>query len=148
MAVDLGLRLPPDWAGRPPHMAPADADLWFRWKPGRLAGASALYFDVALGTGAPSPEGTAPEMARAWSRLTALRADVVVEFPDRWSIVELRAHAGASALGALLSYLALWRESPPDQRPASGSIVTDFLNDDVVRSARGFQIPVVGLGPS
>lgn len=112
-----------------------------------MDGAIALYFDVALGTGAPVPEGTAPDVARAWTRMTALRADVVVEFADRWLIAELRGHAGVSALGAVLSYIQLWRQDPPDPRPVDGVIVTDFLNGDVVFAAEAAGVPTVGLGP-
>jgi hypothetical protein len=79
--------------------------------------------------------------------MTALRADVVLEFPTHWLIVELRGHAGASALGAVLTYVGLWKKEPPDARPVSGLIVTDFVNGDAVAAADAAGVPTVGLGP-
>lgn len=127
----LGRWFPAAWSGAVPHLSKGDQLLWTKVRGQLVQDAVALYFDVGLGKGAPVPPGTDPALAAMWLKNTQKRADVVIERPHGWEIVELRESAKSSAVGRLLMYLKLWAEDPPDARPVSATLVTNVADDDV-----------------
>ncbi len=131
MPVDLGPRFSPDFAGIPPHMSQNDLVLWEQFRrtiPDTYRG---LFFDVALGTGQTPIPGTPLAIANAWRRLSRFRADLVVDTPGGWIIVEVRPNAGPGAIGALQVYTTLWRQDPPDARVVKPLLITDDCSDDI-----------------
>lgn len=109
-------------------MSCEDLSIWHRWAPTQRRRWHALYFDVGLGPGLPPPDHQGVDLHAMWTRLTQKRADVVADAGDHWELIELRHSAQANALGRLLQYAALWRADPPDQRPLTLTLVTDFLD--------------------
>jgi hypothetical protein len=145
MKPDLGFRYAPGWKGVPPHISSEDFEIWKRWRDTDLpANALSWYFDVGLG-GQVVEHETDEALTRMWRRVTSKRADVVLEYPDRWIIVELRFAASASALGRLAQYKTLWQEDPPDDRPVDLVLVTDRLDPDLERVASNFGITSVQI---
>jgi hypothetical protein len=123
-------------------MSPRDLALWRPWLAQNATRFTAWFFDVALGEPYDPGPHMGPNYRYAAIRLSRLRADAVGVSPQGWTLIEVRPFAGASALGALLTYLTLWRTDPPDQRPITGLLVTNDLRkglDTLYRSA-GLQV--------
>jgi hypothetical protein len=121
-------------------MSSEDVRIWQRWRlTDTVRLASALYFDVGFTT-TQAPPGTPENMARMWERVTAARADVVIDAGARWLIVELRAQASSSAIGRLLYYRTLWQKDPPDDRPVELILVTNAPQPGLVEAAQGVGI--------
>ncbi len=142
MAVELGPAFHPSFEGIPPHVSSEDLILWEQFRRRYAGDYQRLYFDVALGTGEDSPEGTRPAVADAWRRLTKFRADVVGDTGTGWHLIELRPNAGPGAIGALQSYSTLWQMGPPDGRPLHVLLVTDRCSKDIraVASLAGVEV--------
>lgn len=149
MRPELGRAHPTIWTGRPPHMAAADLPLWREWIHSHHHHFDALFFDAALGT-APDPGPEQPENYRyAWIRLNRYRADVIAVSPTGWTIIEVRPRAGASAIGALLTYRQAWFLDPPDDRPVTLILVTDQVRPEIAALARqsGILVQLVRATP-
>lgn len=131
MAVDLGPGFPPDFPGIPPHVSAEDLTIWEGFRRRFGSRYRRLFFDVALGRGAPIEGNVAPSVAVAWERLTRFRADVVGDTGDAWEIIELRPNAGPGAIGSLQVYTTLWLEGPPDARPVRAVLGTDRCARDI-----------------
>lgn len=135
MPVDLGPSFPPSFEGIPAHVSSDDLALWEIFRKRYAKDYVKFYFDVALGTGEPSPPNVGASVAEAWRRLTKFRADVVGDTGTEWHLIELRPNAGPGALGAVQAYSSLWFEGPPDTRPLKVIIVTDRCANDIKRVA-------------
>ncbi len=131
MPTILGQRFGPDFSGRPPHMAPIDAEIWRRWRPSLAAGIEALYFDVGLGLPRELPQVQRSEELLMWIRLNQKRADVLIEWQREVWIVELRHAASLNAVGRILGYRMLWNQDPVIAKPLVLAIVTDRFDSDV-----------------
>ncbi len=142
MKPDLGIPYEPTWSGAPPHMAPFDLPLWTRYHRAHANEWTAVYYDVALGEGATFPEKFPLVQEPMWRRITKQRADAVILKPTGWTIVEVRPAAGPAALGALLSYVALWQADPPDSQPLAWLLITDVDNADLLRAAATLNVPI------
>lgn len=144
MPTTLGPPFTTDFAGVPPHMSTQDYDIWLRFRSALPPTTRALYFDVRLGTGYQLGDEHDDDAKTMWYQLTAKRADVVVELPAGWLMVELRDHAQSSAIGRLLMYKKLWQAEPPDSQPLSLMLVTNTRDPDVQALAAdhgiGYQI--------
>lgn len=134
--VDLGLKFSPSYEGIPPHVSSLDFPLWEAFRRRHASEYVAFYFDVALGRGSDVAGNVSQAVADSWRRLTRLRADVVGDTGVGWDIIELRPNAGPGAIGAVASYVALWFEGPPDQRPVHAILVTDRCSPDIKTVAR------------
>ena len=145
MKPELGRLYPVTWAGWPPHMAARDIPIWNRWKTAHANDYQGFFYDVALGDGTdPGPEGD-PTYRYAFIRLTRLRADAIGVQKDAWTLFEVRPNAGAGALGALVTYAALWRLDPPDARSLRPLLITDQIRPDLrpIYAAAGIAITIV-----
>lgn len=140
VAIDLGARFPIEFKGFPPHMSAIDSVLWRRFRGVQNLPFLGLYFDVAVGRGAPGDVALPAVVQDAWERLTRLRCDVVGEAVDHWTIIELRGAAGPGAIGSLVVYETLWAQDPPDQRPVELWLVTDQFAENLRDSLARFSI--------
>lgn len=140
MPTLLGDAYPITFGGYPTHMSTSDLHIWRTYQSTIPATARALYFDVRLGDGRPAGPETPDYLRRMWRLNTQKRADVVVEYPDRWHLIELRNNAQLNAIGRLLGYQALWKATPPDARPLTIELVTDNHDQDTADLARAHGI--------
>ena len=125
MPTELGAPYTPNWTGYPPGMARDDYALWILYRPTIPDNVERIYFNVFLGPGpADSPEIPA-ELKDFWRRKNQLRADVILEFPDRVRIVEFRKNASTGTMGRLQAYSMLLRMDNPFTQPVELEIVTD-----------------------
>lgn len=147
MPTDLKRRFSPSFTGRPQQLSALDFQLWLAYRLTLPPDTIALYFDVGLGDGRPAPPGTDPATQQQWRVITQKRADVLVELPDRWLLVELRETAQPNAIGRLLTYRTLWLDDPPDQRPLNLQLVTNSPDPDVERLAAAHDIAYIIIEP-
>lgn len=114
-----------------PHMLPADAQLWTRYLETNPFPAAHVRYDVHVGTPAPVPEGTGPNYARMIQALSTKRIDALVILPDKTLVVEVKPHAGATAVGQALCYALLYRQENPLIAPPTPTILTDTAQPDL-----------------
>lgn len=143
--VLLGARFPNTWQGRLPGATAEDNRIWQRWHAlyGHLY--AGFYFNVRLMSHIPVPIGTPEEIARGAQLNAAKRIDVLADQQTQYVCIELRAHAGLSAIGALVGYYSMLLESELFQLPISLLLVTDSIDRDVLAACRRIGIQCVGV---
>jgi len=128
MSPDLGPEYSLDIGRIPPHMSSEDYILFQRWRPNYYGLKPIVYYDVGIGPEQHGAEKLDQNLQTMWRRLNQKRIDVLLRFPDRWHIVELRDRSNANAVGRLLIYEQLWKESPPDALPVTMELVTNWTD--------------------
>ncbi len=131
MPTTIGEAYPPTWAGTPKRMSGEDYALWKIYQVSELEGAINVYFDVLLGIGQDAGAEYTDEERRFWREKTQLRADVIVEYPDRVRVVELRANASVSTIGRTQAYQMLLKDNNPFNKPVEAEVVTNIENAQV-----------------
>lgn len=143
MSIDLGIFYPKDWAGKPPHMASHDLEIWIRYREKHAHEFIGFYFDAACGTPAEVPPGTPENLARDWIRITSKRIDVIgIKTNEIW-IIEVRPDASSGALGTILTYFECARKEPPDSRLIVPVIISDRFDPDIIENAKSFGIILI-----
>lgn len=140
MPTELGPPFPVDLQGIPPHMSTEDFSIWLLYQRTIPRDAQRLYFDVRLGADDKMNAHSDPAIARMWWANNAKRADVLIEFPDRLEMIELRTNALPNAVGRLLTYRMLWNDDPAIAKPLTMTLVTDHQDRDVERLCAANQI--------
>jgi len=143
MPTDLGPQFPPDFTGIPPHMSSGDFAIWQRYHAIFGNKYQSFYFDAAVGDGAEIPAGTAPKLAKTWTRLTQKRIDVIGIRKDAVWIIEVRDSAGTSALGSILSYVNLLKRDNPFSLPIRAAVLTDHSDRDMKAVMRDYGIQLL-----
>lgn len=132
MKPELGRLYPPTWRGTPAHMARRDLPLWYRFLDNHATDYIGFFYDTALGDGTDPGPDEPEEYRYGYIRLTRLRADAIGSDPKGWTLFEVRPNAGAGALGALVTYRALWNIDPPDNRSLRPLLITDRLRPELL----------------
>ena len=147
MATTLGERYTPDWAGTPKRMSKEDYALWKIYQITELTDALFVYFDVGLGKGQEAGGQYTEQEQQFWREKTQLRADVVVEYPDRVRVVELRVNASVSTIGRTQAYQMLLRDDNPFGKPVEAEVVTNLANKQVeeIAGRQGIKYTVLGI---
>lgn len=147
MGTVLGEAYAPNWAGQPKRMSKEDYALWKIYQVTELEGAIAIYFDVLLGTGQEAGEQYTEEEKKFWREKTQLRADVILEYPDRVKVVELRVNASVSTIGRTQAYQMLLRDDNPFGKTVEAEIVTNLANKQVedIAGRQGVKYTVLGI---
>ena len=95
-----------------------------------------VIYNLHVGSGAEIPEGTAGNIATDFKLLTQFKIDVIGFMGDRLDIIEVKPHAGFSAMGQIKNYLALYRRDVNANAQLTGVLITDFERPDVVDMCR------------
>lgn len=143
MATILGRQFPLKADLWPPHMSPEDYVIFRRWAADAFAGALKVFYDVGLGAGAEYPKDTPVEMVRMWTKVTQKRADLIIEYPDKVRLVELRDSATANAAGRLLVYKMLWLDDPVIPKPLILTLVTNKPDVELKRLCKLYDIEFI-----
>lgn len=145
MATELGREFLPITIISPPHMAAEDVSLYYRWAPNGLMGALRQFFDVGLGAGPEIPKGTSPAMERMWVRVNQKRADAIVEYPGKVSIIEFRYDATPNVFGRLITYDMLWKDDPVIAKNIELVVVTNREDPVMQRVADSLNVVLIVL---
>lgn len=114
-----------------PHMAKHDAAIWERFLEAYAPHFTRFAYDVALGGFTTEGDATDEAQRKGWQYSTAKKIDVVAERPDDCWIIELRPHAGVSALGSALCYEVLAGVDKFTDKPVVAVVVTDRSDPDI-----------------
>ncbi len=145
MPTELGREFAPIKIFIPPHMAAEDTALYHRWAPSGLKGALRQFFDVALGDGPEFPEGAPLELEPMWIRLNQKRADAIVEYPEKISLIEFRYNATPNVFGRLITYEMLWKDDPVINKELELVVVTNREDPVMTRVAKSLNVVLVVL---
>lgn len=140
MPTVLGEKYDLAYLGIPPMMSQEDFKIWQIWKHKIKENFEGVYFNVHVGDGIDPGENVDEKFKRFWVQKTQLRIDVLVVYPDRVEIVELRHNASTSAIGRVLAYRDLYEFDDPFKLPVFLRIVSDFHNEVVARVAWKYNI--------
>lgn len=140
MPTMLGEKYDLNFQGVPPMMSPMDFAIWSVWKKNIKLNYEGIYFNVHVGDGRDCGPGVDEKFKAFWQKKTQLRIDVLVAYPDRVEIIELRHVARPSAVGRILAYDDLYSADDPFKRPVFLRIVSNFHNEVVAKTAAKFNI--------
>lgn len=128
-----------------PHMLPADVELWNRFLDHNDFPGATVAYDVHVGTPAHVPPGTQENYARMIVALSTYRIDAVLYLPDETAVVEVKPHAGPTAIGQVLSYTLLFRKLYPQLPTTHPIILTDTARPDTPYLCAAFNITLIEL---
>jgi len=145
MPTRLGPQYEWNWNGWPEAMSTEDYAIWLRWRATFPQPAQAMWFNVGLGPGTPATGANTANEEAGWLFLTQKRADVVLRYPDRIEIIELRFQAGANALGRLRLYNMLYQTDPVLGLDITLHLISDHIDADARKMAEmdGIEVDVV-----
>lgn len=129
------------------HMAVGDKAIWLRYLLQGGAQFAPFAYDLRVGDGVSMPSGTSQMTSGIAYALTTKRIDVLYFFNGTAVIVEVKNHAGLSAIGQLIGYRDLYVRDYPDQPRPQMLLVTDRLQPDMVHvlTENGINYVEVGL---
>ena len=117
--------------GRFVHMMPNEVPIWARWLEGEGARYAPYEYDVAVGEGVQLPEEASELERRIAAELTRKRIDAVSRQVGVVRIFEVKPRAGLSAVGQLLGYRELYRQTFRHRGPIELWLITDRLQPDM-----------------
>lgn len=125
-----------------PHLKPADIAIWEEFiKQNPTAYEWAIY-DQAVGT-IPNFVKEHPDAAmQKEAKLYQWKIDIVAFVNDKVHVIEIKPNAGLSALGQILGYTNLFKETFPKIKNVSPLIITDFLRPDMSKLAADMGIEI------
>lgn len=94
-----------------PHILPVDVPVLMRWIDLHQHEINSIDFDVRVGEGRPAPPETPPNLRTMALDLSKRRIDVVAYFPTWIAIIEVTRIAGFTALGQLMIYPTLYKQT-------------------------------------
>src|SRR5574337_867211 len=115
-----------------PGMLPAEVLIFKGWLTQYGANYDRVDGNVRIGAGF-DPGASWPEEQRRNALLnTKLRIDAVAYQGTKPTLIEVKRNAGASALGQLLTYEAVWRKDFPGTSDPGLALVTDRMQDNMM----------------
>lgn len=117
--------------GKYRHMMPNEVPIWERWLAGEGARFAPYEYDVAVGEGLVI-EGEADELVKRIAQaLTKKRIDAVSKRLGVVRIFEVKPRAGLSAVGQLIGYRELYRQTFNYRGAIELWLITDRLQPDM-----------------
>ncbi len=129
--------------GAYPHLAKHDAVIWERFLDQYAGNFTTLSYDVAFGGFLIDEQLEDDALRLGWQYSTALKVDVVAaRETDVW-IIEVKPHAGVSAIGAALCYVAMAEADGFTPWPLIPAVVTDRASADIRFCASRYGVTLV-----
>ncbi len=116
-----------------PHMFPLDIAIWKRFLKKFDANYNSFKYDIKVGEGRPPLKHWDKATKRMQEILTKKRIDAVGFGPSFVDVIEVKPSAGPSALGQIITYTALFKNTFDTDLPVRPVIVTDTPEPDMVR---------------
>lgn len=124
-----------------PHMMPEDIPVWERWLSLHPADWDSIAYDVHVGAGVDLPDDMEEPHREAAIQLSKKRIDVVVTYPDRVLIIEVKKRADWRAIGQIMGYPVLFRDEFPDAPPIATLLVTESFETDIQHVMDNYELP-------
>lgn len=128
-----------------PHMLHEDTILWQRFLDTANLYNCEVAYDVHVGTPATFSPDTPENYKRMIERLSTLRIDAVLFYPNRTHIIEIKPHAGIVAIGQVLGYSLLYHREYPHHPKPTPTILTDTALPDTPWLCRNLGILLIQL---
>lgn len=114
-----------------PHLLPVDADIWRQHLEAHFSEYSQLEYDVRVGDGRDPGPGFDRNMRDMAYALSCRRIDVVAHVGSGLQIIEVTHSAGFTAIGQLISYPILYRDTYPGGAPLRPILVAGEIQTDI-----------------
>lgn len=135
-----------------PHMQPADVLLWERfirlntqYSQDDKTPAWTVAYDVHVGTIPDLPPDTPEYLKNDAEALYPFKIDVVVYWPTKTLIVEIKPRASLEAVGQVLGYTALYLRTFPNDPSPQPTIITDTAHLDLPMLCARLEISLIEL---
>jgi len=124
-----------------PHLLPDDILVWEKFLPiyGRLF--DHFDYDVRVGKGRPRPDLPTAALVRMATDLSKRRIDAVGHIGDLRLVIEITHTIGLKALGQIIAYPVLYRNSYPGQYALRQLLVAGVLQSDIIQVLESKHIP-------
>ncbi len=128
-----------------PGLFPAEVPILRAWLALHQSEYDTFDYNVRVGTGFDPGPAYAPEIRTMAVQNTQYRIDLVASKGNQDTLVEVKQHAGLSALGQVLGYEHLWMEAHPGRPTPRLLVVTSDPQPDLPRilAANGINLEVV-----
>jgi hypothetical protein len=126
-----------------PHMMPDDIPVWERWLAAFHVPGTDYAYDVKVGESITTPEDFPEPYATMGKLLAKKRIDVVLTFPDRIVVAEVKKKAGWTAIGQLLGYPLLFDREYSTDLPITGLLICESLTLDTQTILDTYKLPYI-----
>lgn len=113
-----------------PHMMPDDVATWERWLAKHKDDVADYAYDIKVGESITTPEDLPEPYAGMAQLLSKKRIDVVITYPDKILVAEVKRKAGWTAIGQLLGYPLLFSREYTTDVPITGLLIAESLTLD------------------
>lgn len=132
-------------SGDYPHMGKRDAEIWERFLDRFTEQFDLVAYDVALGGFALTEEQLTEDERLGWRYSTALKVDVVLARAGEVWVIEVRPHAGVSAIGGALCYATMAEQDGFTPEPIIPAVVTDRASPDIRFCAEQLGVTLIAV---
>jgi hypothetical protein len=126
-----------------PHMMPDDIPVWERWLALYHVPGTDYAYDVKVGESIKTPEDFPEPYASMSYMLAKKRIDVVLTFPDRIIIAEVKRKAGWTAIGQILGYPLLFSREYTSELTITGLLICESLTLDTQTILDTYKLPYI-----
>jgi len=126
---------PPELLRKYPHMFPLDIILWERFLKIHASEFLGFDYDIKVGSVPKFSDGLDLSVYKAGDILWKKRIDAVGHKANEIFIIEVKPHAGSSAIGQVMGYIQLYTDEIKPAFKVTGMIVTDRPDLDLDRIA-------------
>lgn len=114
-----------------PHMKPEDIAVWERFIDANPGYFETVDYDVAVGPGSGSPQGTPENLKHMQKTLTQKKIDVVGYIGNTHYVCEVGPVADMRKLGQILTYIELYAQERPDASFLEKMVVVGAIERDL-----------------
>lgn len=128
------------------HMGPEDKAIWLRFLMRGGTRFAPFTYDLRVGDGVPLPSHASERERKIAQALTTKRIDVLWMHDGETIICEVKKRAGSTAIGQLILYADLYRQTFPDMPPPRKLLLTDRLEPDLTSTLIANDIQYLEIG--
>jgi len=131
-----------------PHLNKIDVLIWESFIRGNPGFFDSVDYDVKIGKGSSFLPGTSEKYESDYQVLTQKKLDVVGYRNSEIWLIEVKPQAGSQALGQILTYEKLYKETFNPVYPVHKCVVTTFLKDEYDAVYHKFGVLIMEAGES
>lgn len=124
-------------------MKPRDVAIWERFLTAFPDIYDEVEYDVLVGSPPPFDPTVNPDTGGEISDLYKKKIDVIAYKNGEVAIIEIKPNAGASALGQVLGYVALYKRDIEPTASPQAIVLTDILQPDMEMLSKSMGVKVI-----
>ncbi len=114
-----------------PGMKPADIAIWERFIKLYPDAYDSVMYNMQVGQGSAGQEHDDEDVQNGWHQLKCRKIDVVGFSGERVDVIELKPHAGPSAIGQVVGYIHLYHGYRDPHSSPNPVLITDSNESDM-----------------